>query len=61
MGAALGVKGANLKASFNGSAQTGYDTNARMNFHFARHRGYLCGTNDSETGAAILVERGDLP
>jgi len=60
LGASLGIKGVNLKATFNGTAQTGYDTNARMNFHF-RHMGYLCGTNGSEASAAILVERGNLP
>jgi hypothetical protein len=57
MGASLGVKDASLKASFNGSAQTGYDTNARMNFHFGRNGGNLCGTSGSEASAAILVAR----
>jgi hypothetical protein len=61
LGAALGVKGVNLKASFNGSAQTGYDTNAAMNFHFPRHAGFLCGTNGSEATAALMVQRGNKP
>jgi hypothetical protein len=60
LGAALGVKGVNLKASFNGSAQTGYDANAVMDFHFHR-KGFLCGTNGSEATAAILVQRGNKP
>jgi hypothetical protein len=61
LGAALGVKGVNLKASFNGSAQTGYDANAVMDFHFPYHKGFLCGTNASEAHAAILVQRGNRP
>jgi hypothetical protein len=56
LGAALHVKGVNLKASFNGSAHTGYDSNAVMTFKFHQH-GYLCGTNGSESTAAILVQR----
>jgi hypothetical protein len=60
LGAALGVKGVNLKASFNGTAQTGYDTNAVMYFHFG-HSGLLCGTNGFEATAAILVQRGNEP
>jgi hypothetical protein len=55
MGVSFGIKGVNLKASFNGSAQTGYDANARMNFNFGRYGGNLCGTNASEATAAILV------
>jgi hypothetical protein len=50
----------NLTASFNGSAQTGYDTDAVMDYHFG-HAGYLCGTNGSEATAAILVQRGNKP
>jgi hypothetical protein len=60
LGAALHVKGVNLKASFNGSAHTGYDTNAVMNFKFHQN-GFLCGTNASEATAAILVERANRP
>ncbi|HVB41748.1 MAG TPA: hypothetical protein VNF47_03440 [Streptosporangiaceae bacterium] len=60
LGVALNIKGVNLKAGFNGSAQTGYDVNARMYFNFG-HKGYLCGTNRSEASAAILVQRGNLP
>src|ERR1700722_212053 len=58
LGAALGIKGANLKASFNGSAQTGYDTGAHMAYYFAQ-KGYLCGTNAPESTAAIIVQRGN--
>jgi hypothetical protein len=60
LGAALGIKGVNLKASFNGSAQTGYDANAVMDFQFG-HAGFLCGTNGSNSKAAILVQRGNKP
>jgi hypothetical protein len=58
LGAALGIKGVNLKASFNGSAQTGYDVNAVMYFHFGQ-AGFLCGTNGGNATAAILVQRGN--
>lgn len=61
LGAALGVKGTNLKASFNGSAQTGYDVNAVMDFRFPNHAGWLCGTNGQIATASILVARGNLP
>jgi hypothetical protein len=54
---ALGIKGANLKASFDSSTQTGYDKDALLNFHFG-HAGVLCGTNNKITEAAILVQRG---
>jgi hypothetical protein len=57
LGAALGVKGANLKASFNGTAQTGYDANALMHFQF-QHTGFICGTNKAPAKAALLVMRG---
>jgi hypothetical protein len=60
LGAALGIKGASLKASFNGSAHTGYDANAVMSFRF-HHKGLLCGTNGSEATAAILVQRANKP
>jgi len=60
LGAALGVKGVNLKASFNGSAQTGYDANAVMHFQFS-HAGFICGTNKPPAHAAILVMRGNKP
>jgi hypothetical protein len=50
----------NLKASFNGSAQTGYDANAVMYFQFG-HAGVLCGTNKAPSKAAILVQRGSKP
>lgn len=53
-------KGANLKASFNSSAQTGYDKNAVMDYHFG-HFGFLCGTNNKPPKAAILVQRGTKP
>ncbi len=60
LGAALGIKGVNLKASFSGSAQTGYDANAVMYFQFG-HAGWICGTNASPATAAILVARGNKP
>lgn len=56
LGASADIKNATLKAKFNGSAQTGYDVNAKMYFHFGRYGGELCGTNGSEATAAILVE-----
>jgi hypothetical protein len=58
LGASLGVKGVDLKASFNGSAQTGYDADAVMDYHFG-HAGYICGTNKPPAKAAILVQRGN--
>jgi|HubBroStandDraft_1064217.scaffolds.fasta_scaffold40284_1 hypothetical protein len=42
------------------AAQTGYDANAVMYYHFG-DSGYLCGTNGSDDGAAILVQRGNEP
>jgi hypothetical protein len=60
LGAALGIKGASLKAGFNGSAHTGYDANALMYFRF-HQKGFLCGTNGSEATAAILVQRANKP
>jgi hypothetical protein len=57
LGAALGVKGANLKVSFNGTAQTGYDADAVMHFQF-HHSGWICGTNKVPVKAALLVMRG---
>jgi hypothetical protein len=56
IGAAIGIKGVNLKADFGSTAHTGYDTDALMYFHFAHHS-RLCGTNGSEASAAILVAR----
>lgn len=58
LGAALGIKGANLKASFNSTTQTGYDANALMHFQF-NHFGFICGTNKAPAKAAILVMRGN--
>jgi hypothetical protein len=60
LGASLGVKGANLKGSFSGSAETGYDDNAQMVFKFA-HGGYLCGTNHDPSRASLLVTRSRTP
>ena len=57
LGAGIGVKGVNLKASFSASAQTGYDANALMQFDF-KHAGFICGTNKSPPRAAIVVMRG---
>ncbi len=58
LGKAVGIKGANLKASFNASSQTGYDTNAQIVFTFG-HDGWVCGTNHDTKKAAILVVRGN--
>lgn len=60
LGAADGLKGVTVNVSFNGSAQTGYDANDHMAFHF-NHKGYLCGTNGSESSAAQLVQRSNKP
>ena len=57
LGATLGVKGVNLKASYGASAQTGYDSNDQMVFTF-RHAGWLCGTNHDWQRAAQVVMRG---
>ena len=56
IGAAVGYKGVNLKASFGTTAQTGYDRNAVMNYKFKK-AGWLCGTNAGPASAAILVAR----
>jgi hypothetical protein len=62
LGADLHLKAVDLKVSFNGSAQTGYDTNDHMYFQFgSKHNGYLCGTNGSEATAAQLVMRSNTP
>ena len=64
LGPALNLKGVNLKASFNSSAQTGYDDNAFMKFSVSKHQkhsGILCGTNRSPDYAAQLVMRGTQP
>jgi len=61
LGAALNIKGVNLKASFNSSTQTGYDSNAFMLFKLHNKALFLCGTNRSPDFAAQLVERGTLP
>lgn len=50
-----------MNGSFNGSAQTGYDTDAFMQFQFGHHGGYLCGTNATEAKAAMLVQRNNKP
>jgi hypothetical protein len=56
LGATVGIKGANLRASFGSSAQTGYDANAYMDFTFHKN-GWMCGTNASPGTAALLVLR----
>lgn len=61
LGAALNIKGANLKTSFNSSTQTGYDSNDFMQFKFHNKHVFLCGTNRSPDFAAQLVERARLP
>jgi hypothetical protein len=60
VGVADGLKGVDGKVTFDSSAQTGYDSNDHMHFHF-NHKGYLCGTNGSESSAAILVQRYNKP
>jgi hypothetical protein len=60
LGAALHVKGVNLKADFNSSAHTGYDANAIMYYKF-HQKGYLCGTNRGPANARMLVARASLP
>jgi hypothetical protein len=56
IGAALGIKGVNLKATFNSSAQTGYDSNALVQFHF-KNAGFACGTDADAPQAAVVVMR----
>lgn len=56
VGAALGLKCLNLKATYGTTTQTGYDVNALMYYHFNR-RGYICGTNGPPSTAAQLVAR----
>jgi hypothetical protein len=60
LGASLGIKGANLKGSFNSSSQTGYDDNAQMVFTF-KGAGVMCGTNRDPSRSALLVMRGNMP
>jgi hypothetical protein len=57
IGAAIDIKGVNLKADFSSTAHTGYDANALMDFHY-KQRGLICGTNGAPADAAILVARG---
>jgi len=57
IGASSGVKGVTLNASFSSSAQTGYDDNAQLQYHF-KHAGYACGTNKDAPKAAIVVMQG---
>jgi hypothetical protein len=56
----MNIKGVNLKANFDGSSQTGYDSNAYMYYHF-QESGYMCGTNGAPSSAAQLVARDNLP
>jgi hypothetical protein len=56
VGAALGLKGVNLKATYGSTTQTEYDVNALMYYRFHR-RGYICGTNAPPSSAAQLVAR----
>jgi hypothetical protein len=57
LGGTLGVKGVSLKVSYNASAQTGYDSNDQMEFHFV-HTGWICGTNHDPSKAEQLVMQG---
>jgi hypothetical protein len=56
IGATTGIKGINLKASYSDSAQTGYDTNAVMQFHF-QNKGVACGVGKDASNAGIVVMR----
>ncbi len=57
LGAALGIKGVDLKTDFNSSTQTGYDANAQIIFTF-KHDGFACGTNhDAPRAAQVVVRR----
>jgi hypothetical protein len=58
LGAALHIKGINLKASFSSTAQTGYDSNALLDYKYGQ-TGYICGTNGPPSSAAVLVQRGN--
>jgi hypothetical protein len=57
LGAALKIKGVDLKASFSDSAQTGYDSNDFMQFNLNNKHVWLCGTNRNPDFAAQIVER----
>lgn len=57
IGASTGLKGVKIKVNFSSSAQTGYDSNAVMKFHF-KHQGYACGTDKDAANAGIVVMRG---
>jgi hypothetical protein len=61
LGAALNIKGVNLKASFNSSAQTGYDNNDFMQFNLHDKHVWICGTNRNPDFAAQIVERAGKP
>jgi hypothetical protein len=56
LGVDLKIKALGGNASFNTSAQTGYDQNATMDFKM--YGGWLCGTNGPNSTAAVLVVRG---
>jgi hypothetical protein len=58
IGVANGITG--VSGDFSGSAQTGYDTDAKMVFTFKK-TGWICGTNHDPNTAAQLVVRGNLP
>lgn len=60
IGGSTGIKGVTLNASYGSTAQTGYDANAEVFFHF-KHNGWLCGTNRKPADAALLVIRGHRP
>ncbi len=60
IGASTGIKGVKAKVSFSSSAQTGYDSNALMKFHFGR-TGFACGTDKDPSRAPIVVVRGSRP
>jgi hypothetical protein len=56
VGAALKIKGVNLKTTFGTTTQTGYDTNALLYYQFTRG-GYICGTNGEPSSATIVLAR----
>jgi hypothetical protein len=58
--AGFNIKGANLKAAFNTSSQTGYDSNAYLYYQF-QQAGWMCGTNGAPSKSAQLVARDNLP
>ena len=64
LGGSLDIKAVNPKASFNSTAQTGYDNNDFMVFKTPRkpnHENFICGANRSAGFAAQVVLRARKP